>query len=311
MIIIIIITIITVCDLFQRCFLNTEFGSEEKVVSIGKEMVRKCGFLPLAISLLGGVLSKKSCMREWELVNENINASIYGSEGYEEKDSQIDGVLNLSYEDLPYCLKPCFLYLGRLKEDESIYAPDLYRMWIAQGMVSNENVKGKDETLTDIAELYLSELASRCIVQVETEDVIPTQKYKICKLHDVVRELCLSMGRKEDFGVQVLDYEGGKFSTLLYEALGRSKTRHLTIHFKKEQELERDELRISCAQDPRKHLRSLEILSDIKWKTIEFPSLSIIDFGKFKLLRGIVIVKFRFVDRKLPKGITDLVHLKY
>ncbi|XP_057766252.1 probable disease resistance protein At1g58602 [Salvia miltiorrhiza] len=287
-----------------------EFALQENVITIGKQMVRKCGFLPLAISLLGGVLSKKTCVREWESVNENINASIYRGEGHDEKENQIDGVLNLSYEDLPYCLKPCFLYFGRLKEEETIYAPDLYRMWIAQGLISYENVKGNDVTLTDIAELYLSELASRCIVQVEIEDVIPKQKFKTCKLHDVVRELCLSMGKKEDFGVQILDYQGGKFSSSVQEALSRTKTRHLTVHFKTEVQQELDKLTITCAEDSSKHLRSLEILND-KHKTIEFPPQSILDFRQFKLLRGLVILRFKFVDRKLPKGITDLVHLRY
>ncbi|KAL1543041.1 putative disease resistance protein [Salvia divinorum] len=185
-------------------------------------------------------------------------------------------------------------------------------MWIAQGLISDENVKRNDVTLTDTAELYLSELASRCIVQIELEDVIPKQKFKTCKLHDVVRELCLSVGQKEDFGVQVLDYQGGKFSTLLQEALSPTKTtRHLAIHFKTEVEVERDELTVTCAEDSRMHLRSLEMLSDIEKKTIEFPPQCIVDFRMFKLLRGLVILRFKFVDRKLPKGIVDLVHLRY
>ncbi|XP_047948478.1 probable disease resistance protein At1g58602 isoform X1 [Salvia hispanica] len=284
-----------------------EFALQENLITIGKEMVRKCGCLPLAISLLGGVLSKKTCVRDWELVNENI----FRGEGHGVKENQINGVLNSSYEDLPYCLKPCFLYLGRLKTDETIYAPDLYRMWIAQGLISDENFKGNDATLTDIAELYLGELVSRSIVQVELEDVIPKQKFKICKLHDVVRELCLSMGKKEDFGVQVLDYQGGKFSTLLQEALSRIKTRHLAVHFKTELQLEHDGITVTCAEDNRKHLRSLEILNDIEKRRIEFPPQSIVDFWKFKLLRGLVILRFKFADRKLPKGITELVLLRY
>lgn len=130
----------------NHCF-NAEFALKEELKRIGQEMVRKCGYLPLAISLLGGVLSKKSSMKEWELVNENINASLYRGEGDE---NQIDGVIKLSYEDLPYYLKPCFLYFGRLREDESIYSDDLYRMWIAQGMIAEDRIQGS-ETLRDIA----------------------------------------------------------------------------------------------------------------------------------------------------------------
>lgn len=56
----------------------------------------------------------------------------------------------------------------------------------------------EDESLFVIAELYLSELTSRSIVQVQVldEDVMLGRKCRRCKLHDVVRELCLSMGGK-------------------------------------------------------------------------------------------------------------------
>lgn len=250
-------------------------------------------------------------MRDWELVN----AALYKGEGNDRNDNHIEQVLNLSYQDLPHYLKLCFLYLGTLKENESIYVHDLYRMWIAQGILSYENIQGKDETLMEIAELYLTELASRCIVRVELEDdAIPTLKYSTRKLHDVVRELCISIGKKEDFGVQILEYRDGKFSTLLQEALSCIKTRHLVIHFQRELQLEHDEddLVMACEEDSSKHLRSLEIQSDINWNsTIEFPSQSIVDLQNFKMLRSLVIVRFKFVGRKLPRGTTNLVHLKY
>ncbi|XP_057773904.1 putative disease resistance protein At1g50180 [Salvia miltiorrhiza] len=147
-----------------------EFALEENFEEIGKEMVQKCGYLPLAISLLGGVLRVKNSMMEWELVNRDIKEFIYRDE------NEIDGVLNLSYESLPYYLKPCFLYMGLFQEGQNINAGDLYRMWIAQGMVSYENIGDKDKTLMEIAELYLGELASRSIVQVEINGVSQQQE---------------------------------------------------------------------------------------------------------------------------------------
>ncbi|XP_047949526.1 probable disease resistance protein At1g58390 [Salvia hispanica] len=134
---------------------------EERFKKNGKEMVQKCGYLPLAISLVGGVLREKKTIVEWESVNEHIKAAIYGVE------EQIDGVLNLSYESLPYYLKPCFLSLGILHEDETIPSLDLYTMWIAQGMISYENIGDRDKTLMEIAQLYLSDLDSRSEVEHE------------------------------------------------------------------------------------------------------------------------------------------------
>lgn len=221
-------------------------------------------------------------------------------------------MLNLSYKNLRCDLKPCFLSLGILKEDESIDADELYGMWIAQGLISNED-KGQDETLMDVAEHYLRELASASIVQVETNDLVPSVKWA-CGLHDVVRELCLKVGKKEGAGVKLLDYEGGKFSTSLQDAL--TEARHLSIHFNKKFESVDEGLTSTGGEDAGKHLRSLRVSNDVHWEetddfgTIKFPPQSILNFKKFKFLRELVIVRFSFDCGKLPKGITNLVLLR-
>ncbi|XP_047949539.1 probable disease resistance protein At1g58602 [Salvia hispanica] len=282
-----------------------DFALEDRFEKIGKEMVQKCGYLPLAISLLGGVLREKKTIVEWESVNEHIKAAIYGVE------EQIDGVLNLSYESLPYYLKPCFLYMGIFNEDEIISAWQLYKMWIAQGMISNENIGDNEDTLIDIAELYLSELASRSIVQVEFQlgyDVANrNKKYCTCKLHDVVRELCLKLGKRENFGVKSLEYQGGKLSSLLQEASSAMKIHHLAIHFRSEVE---HELTAFCGKDTSKHVRSLRLSNFIKSNVVEFPPRRIVDFQNYTLLRDLVIMRFKFAGGKLPRGITNLVHLR-
>ncbi|XP_057781288.1 probable disease resistance protein At1g58602 [Salvia miltiorrhiza] len=273
-----------------------EFALEDNVEKIGKEMVKKCGYLPLAICLLGGVLRKTNSMMEWKLVKEVI----YRDE------KQIDGVLNLSYESLPYYLKPCFLYMGIFHEDQTIYPRQLYRMWIAQGMISYENAGDNDKNLMEIAELYLGELASRSIVQVEInfgDAVSGGGKYWSCKLHDVVRELCLKLGRSEDFGAQSLEYQSGKASS-------HRKIRHLAIHFRKEVQVEPEELTLTWGEDSSEHLRSLQMFSHINSGVVEFPPQGIVDFQKFKLLRDLCMVGFKFEGRKLSKGITSLVHLR-
>ncbi|XP_057781228.1 probable disease resistance protein At1g58602 [Salvia miltiorrhiza] len=275
-----------------------EFALEENFKKIGKDMVRKCGYLPLAISLLGGVLKMKNSMMEWELVNEDIKKHIYRDE------NEIDGVLNLSYESLPYYLKPCFLYMGLFQEDEYIASEDLYSKWIAQGMISYKNIRDNEETLMDIAELYLSELASRSIVQVHIDSGITARKYRSCGLHDVVRELCLKLGKREDFGVLSLEHQTGKLSTLLRQASSHMKIRHLAIHFKSDVKLELDEL----GEDSCKHLRSLQMSNGRN--VVEILQQSIVDFQKFKLLRDLGMDGFKFEGRKLPKGITNLVHLR-
>ncbi|XP_057775948.1 probable disease resistance protein At1g58602 [Salvia miltiorrhiza] len=195
--------------------------------------------------------------------------------------------------------------MGLFQEDEDIDVEDLYRMWRAQDMISYENIGDNDKNFREIAELYLGELASRSIVQVEIYDgVTPGKKYETCKLHDVVRELCLKLGRSEDFGAQSLEYQSGKASS-------HRKIRHLTIHFWKEVQVEPDELTLTWGEDSSEHLRSLQMFNHINsGVVVEFPPQGIVDFQKFKLLRDLVMVGFKFEGRKLSKGITSLVHLR-
>ncbi|KAI3469972.1 hypothetical protein Pfo_026635 [Paulownia fortunei] len=273
---------------------------------VGKKMVDNCGYLPLVISLLGGILSKKKSLEEWQLVNDNIDAYLFRTGSIE--DNKIhEIILDLSYEDLPCYLKPCFLYMGQFGEDQHIYGDNLYMLWIAEGLISLEN-RGREETLMDVAELYLSELVSRCIVQIVVEDAISSKRYVSCHLHDVVRELCLSKGKKEDFRLKVVDCQGGKLNVLDPSVLGM-KTRYLTIHFRGEVELEHDEL-TTPHQETNKHIRSLKFHSHLNSRKINFPH-NVLDFQKFKLVRVLVFEGCNFQGRKLPKEIGNLIHLRY
>ncbi|KAK6138531.1 hypothetical protein DH2020_027734 [Rehmannia glutinosa] len=301
--------------LINKAFPHTnipDFPFEEKwLQKVGKEMVCKCGYLPLVISLLGGILSKRKSLKEWETVNQNINAYLYKGDEIE-KENEIHAVLNLSYEDLPYYLKPCFLYMGQFREDDTILVNTLYRLWIAQGMILHEHQENEDDTLMDVAELYLSELASRCIVQVEVENVIRETKYRSFKLHDVVRDMCLSKGTKEGFCCHVINPDRNRPITSLL--LGTKTLRHLAVDFGSEMEIRRDDdqLRITTShdQDTGKHVRSLQFLNDLRGKTIEFPE-NVVDFHEFKVLRVLVFQNFNFSGRKLPRGFGNLIHLRY
>ncbi|XXG85134.1 hypothetical protein AAC387_Pa11g0277 [Persea americana] len=73
-------------------------------VAIGQEMVEKCDGLPLAITTLGGLMSSKETVSEWESVRDS-----------ELWDSQDNGggilpILQLSYDHLTPSLKQCFAF---------------------------------------------------------------------------------------------------------------------------------------------------------------------------------------------------------
>ncbi|CDP17456.1 unnamed protein product [Coffea canephora] len=106
-------------------------------------MVRKCGGLPLALHVLGGILKDKDSLREWKIVNANIGSYLSTGKGNEEG-SAGGAIARVCYNTLPYYLKPCFLYLGTFLEDEYIDAKELYLLWIAEGMVLSQHRRNGD-----------------------------------------------------------------------------------------------------------------------------------------------------------------------
>ncbi|XP_057811939.1 probable disease resistance protein At1g58602 isoform X1 [Salvia miltiorrhiza] len=299
------------CKAFPRNYIPPDFGLQfELFEEVGKKMVKICGYLPLVISLLGGILSKRRSLKEWELVNKNIDDYLF-SAGSTDQDNKINAViLDLSYEDLPSYLKPCFLYMGQFVEDQYIYGDNLYMLWIAEGLISVEN-RASEETLMDVAKCYLSELASRCMVEIVAQETVSSKRYVSCHLHDVVRDLCLLKGKKEDFRLKVVNCQaqGGRFDVLSPSVLG-IKTRYLAMHFRGEVEVEHDQL-TTTHEETNQHIRSLKFICHSKQRKINFPNSVLEYFHNFKLVRVLVFEGCNFQRRKLPKEIGNLIHLRY
>ena len=118
---------------------------------LGREMVVRCAGLPLAIIVLGGLLATKETLDEWDIVHWNIKSHL-GRGREQGKQSTVHEVLTLSYHELPYQLKPCFLYLSHFPEEFDIPAKKLVRLWMAEGFVSPKYELEGDEMLEDFAE---------------------------------------------------------------------------------------------------------------------------------------------------------------
>ncbi|RVW20170.1 putative disease resistance protein [Vitis vinifera] len=103
------------------------------------------------------------------------------------------GILALSYNDLPYYLKSCFLYCGIFPEDSEIKASKLIRLWLAEGFIQR---RGK-ETLEDIAEDYMHELIHRSLIQVAERRV--DGGVESCRMHDLLRDLAVLEAKDAKF----------------------------------------------------------------------------------------------------------------
>ncbi|CAL5321419.1 unnamed protein product [Camellia sinensis] len=157
------------------------------LIEISKSVLRRCEGLPLAIVVISGVLASKDQGRvdEWELVNRSLGAEVEGSD--------MKKILLLSYNDLPYYLKSCLLYLSSFPEDHLIEWMSSIRLWIAEGFVE---VKEFGKTLEEVAEAYLYELLNRNLIQVAGRKY---ERIKSCRIHDLLREIILSKSRDQNF----------------------------------------------------------------------------------------------------------------
>ncbi|KAK6946456.1 NB-ARC [Dillenia turbinata] len=147
--------------------IKEESTSEEvtELCKLGKELLKRCGGLPLLVVVLGGLLAQKSSLQEWKKLHQNVGQQLReaGKEG-DQKQGKVMSILELSYDDLPYHLKPCFLYLGLFPEDADIQAKQMIRMWIAEGFILSSEID-REHTVESAGEEWLEELIQRSMIQ--------------------------------------------------------------------------------------------------------------------------------------------------
>ncbi|KAG4990671.1 hypothetical protein JHK87_024128 [Glycine soja] len=111
-------------------------------------------------------------------------------------------VLALSYYELPYQLKPCFLHLAHFPENLEIPTKKLIRIWVAEGIISLDHNQGEgEEALEDVAQRYLTELVERCMIQVVEKS--STGRIRTCQMHNLMRELCVDKAYQENYHVEI------------------------------------------------------------------------------------------------------------
>ncbi|OAO91380.1 hypothetical protein AXX17_AT5G47220 [Arabidopsis thaliana] len=266
---------------------ETEVRLDEEMEAMGKEMVTHCGGLPLAVKALGGLLANKHTVPEWKRVFDNIGSQIVGGSGLDDNSlNSVYRILSLSYEDLPTHLKHCFLYLAHYPEDSKIYTHNLFNYWAAEGIYDGS-------TIEDSGEYYLEELVRRNLVIADNKYLRVHLKY--CQMHDMMREVCLSKAKEENFLQIIID----PTCTSTINAQSPSRSRRLSIHSGKAFHI--------LGHKNNTKVRSL-IVSGLE-KDFWIRSASV--FHNLTLLRVLNLSWVKFEGGKLPSSIGGLIHLRY
>ncbi|KAL5999771.1 hypothetical protein ACLOJK_038056 [Asimina triloba] len=264
----------------QRAFpANNDNQCPPELEQLARSLVKKCCGLPLAIVTLGGLLaSKDQTYAVWDVTHRSLGTEI-------ENDNlrSMMKILWLSFIDLPYYLKSCFLYLSVFPEDYYIGSRFIISLWIAEGFI----IRKEGMTLEEVGESYLNALINRSLVQVREWErygrMVPF------RIHDLLLEIVISKSKEENLCISSSSSE----ESIIFP----DRIRRLSIHNKG---------MFVPKLESSSHLRSFFIFGMIGSSTI--PSV-IPSFSGLRLLR---VVGIENVPMEIfPEHLTSLHHLRF
>lgn len=179
--------------LFRKVAFAASGGECQKpeLESIGKEIVKKCKGLPLAIKVVGGMmLCKPPRYNEWNRISKHFLDELADNDDTE---MGLRATLQLSYDELPSYLKSCFLCFSIFPEDCVISKDQLVRWWIGEGFVPMRSSR----STTEAGEDCFSGLTNRCLIEVVDKTYNGT--IYNCTIHDMVRDLVLKVANDDAF----------------------------------------------------------------------------------------------------------------
>nr|ALO70030.1 NBS-LRR-like resistance protein [Oryza sativa] len=162
-------------SLFLKCsgWVEDDLGSE--FIQLGKEILKKCGGVPLAIRTIAGVLCEKREISTWRAIRGSdlwnvgsVNDRVFAS-------------LKLSYIHLADKLKQCFTFCSIFPKGYVINKDRLVAQWIAHGFITPM----KEEQPKDIASEYFDSLVKAGFF---LQDTIEEFGY-LHKMHDLIHDL--------------------------------------------------------------------------------------------------------------------------
>ncbi|KAI9112991.1 hypothetical protein K1719_016105 [Acacia pycnantha] len=194
-------------------------------------------------------------------------------------------------------------------EDYEIPTKKFIRLLVAEGVVPSDYEIEREETMERVAEQYLNNLISRCMVEVG--QMGSSGRIKTCRLHDLMRELCLRKARQEGFlhiigGSQQNGTNNGSSSTNMLDAKASGVVRRLAVFL--DQQVNH---LIPSDQKENKGLRSLLYFHEKKCRLGDLKLLKNV-FENYRLLKVLDLEGIKGKEGDcLPKEVGNLLMLKF
>ncbi|XP_056686648.1 putative disease resistance protein RGA3 [Spinacia oleracea] len=166
-------------ELFQNmAFEHGHTQQKPHLIEVGKEIVKKCANVPLAIRTVGSLLYGKDDSKWLSFKNRSLaNLS--------DRENGVIDILKLSYQHLLSPLKNCFAYCALFPKDYEFDKEMLINLWMAEGFITP--IKHEDHSLEELAEEYFFILMQRCFFQDIKKD--EWGGISSCKMHDLMHDL--------------------------------------------------------------------------------------------------------------------------
>ncbi|VAH99073.1 unnamed protein product [Triticum turgidum subsp. durum] len=247
---------------------------------IGLQVIEKCDGLPLAVKVMGGLLRQKGKQRhDWEMV---LNDSIWS---VSEMPEELNYAVYLSYEDLPPCIKQCFLHYSLFPKGGLFQRAEIIGMWISEGFIHGSS----DDDLEELGIKYYIELILRNLI----EPGIQYIDHPVFNMHDIVRSFAQFVARDEAVAVQ--SGENDNISELTEQ-----KFLHLSI----ESKVSKSEGLDWSSLEAQKALRTLICVGHVNIK----PGDSLVDFPSLRIL---ILHMDSANVALLVESLHELKHLRY
>ncbi|XP_022860490.1 probable disease resistance protein RF45 isoform X1 [Olea europaea var. sylvestris] len=276
---------------------------------IAREVLDLCFGIPSAIVAVREVLAAKRTLSEWEMVLLDIKLLISRDLPVEQIVLQ-KSISALSFDDLPYDLKPCFLYLGLFPKGSKIEVEHLYLLWMAERTISRADCQ-TNETTMDLAERCLSVLVQKQMVEVEEEETPTFRKYKSCSVHKNMQDHCLLKGKEYFFKVLDFGLRTQRSADSDSFSLTSNPARRMAVHLDSDSFSTTSTSVDQFRNEEVTHLRSLLLLNQCDLQTkLEWPR-RMFDRKKYRMLTVLNFERVDFQERGLPRAMAWPIYLRY
>uniref|UniRef100_A0A8I6Z274 Uncharacterized protein n=1 Tax=Hordeum vulgare subsp. vulgare TaxID=112509 RepID=A0A8I6Z274_HORVV len=244
-------------SLLKKQVLSSEIdeGHINTLMDIGLKIIQKCGCLPLAVKVMGGLLRERGGLRrDWQKVLDDSKWSIT------KMPQELNHTVYLSYEYMPPYLKQCFLYYSLLPKSKVFRMDEVIAMWMSEGFIN-----GNSSDLEELGKNYYKELIYRNIIELDKS----YPHIWVCSMHDVVRSFAQYMSKHEALVAQDGDND-------ILTKLSSQKFLRLSIETNRSQSRDLDWTSLQAQQSVRTLISTIQIKMNPGDSLVTFSSLRVL-----------------------------------